>query len=394
MLDIGWRTARLCAFETYMDCPYYEQLQYIGDARIQAMVSLYNSGDDRLVRNALTLMDHSRIAEGITLSRYPTDLQQQIPTFSLWWIGMLHDYWMYRPDSLFIKEKLPGERQVLSFFERYQQPDGSLKHVPYWIFTDWVDEQTGWKSGMAPVGSNGESAVLDLQLRWTYLLAAELEERLGLKELAGIYRKRAAQLQQTVQRKYWDNSRGLYADTEAKDLFSQHANALAILSGMITGENATTLANNMLSDTTLAPASIYFKYYTHLAGVKAGLGNDYLSWLDIWRKNIAMGLTTWAEISDIDKARSDCHAWGSSPNIEFFRTVLGIDSDAPGFARIKIEPHLGAIQNISGEMPHPNGTISVTYGVVNGHTTARIRLPQNTPGRLVWKGPAVPAEAR
>ena len=28
--DVGWRTARLCANETYFDCPYYEQLQYIG----------------------------------------------------------------------------------------------------------------------------------------------------------------------------------------------------------------------------------------------------------------------------------------------------------------------------------------------------------------------------
>jgi hypothetical protein len=25
--DVGWRTARLCADETYMDCPYCEQLQ-------------------------------------------------------------------------------------------------------------------------------------------------------------------------------------------------------------------------------------------------------------------------------------------------------------------------------------------------------------------------------
>ncbi|MBP1611028.1 MAG: Bacterial alpha-L-rhamnosidase, partial [Acidobacteria bacterium] len=34
VLEIGWRTARLCAVETYIDCPYYEQLQYIGDTRI------------------------------------------------------------------------------------------------------------------------------------------------------------------------------------------------------------------------------------------------------------------------------------------------------------------------------------------------------------------------
>ena len=123
----GWRTARLDAVETYMDCPYYEQLQYVGDTRIQAMVSLYNSGDDRLMRNAITQIDYSRMAEGITLSRYPTANAQEIPTFSLWWIGMLNDYYMYRNDPSFVKQFLPGERQVLQFFARYQQPDGSLK---------------------------------------------------------------------------------------------------------------------------------------------------------------------------------------------------------------------------------------------------------------------------
>src|SRR5213076_2299000 len=53
IIETGWRTARLCAHETYMDCPYYEQLQYVGDTRIQALVSLYMSGDDRLMRNAI-----------------------------------------------------------------------------------------------------------------------------------------------------------------------------------------------------------------------------------------------------------------------------------------------------------------------------------------------------
>ncbi len=59
-------------------------------------------------------------------------------------------------------------------------------------------------------------------------------------------------------------------------------------------------------------------------------------------KSCNVGLTTWAEIDDLNRARSDCHAWGSSPNIELYRIVLGIDSDAPGFSKVKIEPHLGA----------------------------------------------------
>ncbi len=386
VLEIGWRTARLCAIETYMDCPFYEQLQYIGDSRIQAMVTYYNSGDDRLARNAINLMDHSRIAEGPTLSRHPSFSPQLIPTFSLWYIGMLHDYWMYRPDGEFIKEKLGGTRQVLDFFHRYQQEDGSLAHVPYWNFTDWVEDQKGWSGGVAPIGGNGNSAVLDLQLLLAYQTAADLEEKLGMEAIARMYRERAGQLMSTIKQKYWNVSRGLFADTPEKDLYSQHANILAVLTGTVTGNEASVLAGKILSDASLAPASIYFKYYLHLAILRAGMGNDYLNLLDKWFENIAMGLTTWAEDSNINTARSDCHAWGSSPNIEFYRIVLGIDTDAPGFARVKIEPHLGAMQKAGGEMPHPLGMINVQYRLEKGKWLVEIALPEGLTGRLVWKG--------
>lgn len=385
VLEIGWHTARLCAFETYMDCPYYEQLQYIGDTRIQALISYYNSGDDRLARTALAQMDQSRIAEGITLSRWPSYTPQQIPTFSLWYICMLHDYFMYRPDSLLVQEKLPGTRQILNWFNRYQGKDGSLKDVPYWVFTDWRAD-SGWIKGMSPVGRKGESAVLDLQLLWTYQLAAQMEARMGLRELARQYSAKAARLKTTIHQKYWDASRGLYADTEEKVKFSQHTNSLAILSGMLNKEKALVLGKKLLSDTSLTSASIYFKYYLHQALVKAGLGNNYLDWLDLWKENIRLGLSTWAEMSDVNMSRSDCHAWGASPNIEFFRTVLGIDSDAPGFRKVKIEPHLGTLTNIGGEMPHPDGVIAVRYQFSGKQWKMDISLPQRVTGSLIWKG--------
>jgi hypothetical protein len=384
MMEIGWRTARLCAMETYMDCPYYEQLQYIGDARIQALVSLFNSGDERLMRNAMNQMDESRRPEGVTLSRHPSSTPQYIPTFSLWYIGMLHDYMMYGRDSSFVKNKLPGERQILQYFRNYQQSDGSLKGVPYWMFTDWV-ETRGWKSGVAPVGNDGSSSIIDLQLLWAYQLAADLESVYGMNSLASLYNQNAAQLKVTIQRKYWDASRNLFADDPEKNYFSQHANTLAILTGLSNQENANALAKLILTDTSLAPASIYFKYYLHLALVKAGLGNDYLNWLDLWRQNIKMGLTTWAEIPDISNARSDCHAWGASPNIEFFRTILGIDSDAPGFSRVIVTPHLGSLKNISGEIPHPFGKIKADYQLISGKWHIQIDLPTHTSGNLIWQ---------
>jgi HPt (histidine-containing phosphotransfer) domain-containing protein len=47
---------------------------------------------------------------------------------------------------------------------------------------------------MAPVGKDGFSAALDLQLLWAYQLAAELETNLGMKEYAKQYETAAAQL--------------------------------------------------------------------------------------------------------------------------------------------------------------------------------------------------------
>ena len=59
--EISWRTARLDAHETYMDTPYYEQLQYVGDTRIQALISYAVAGDDRLARQpSLPLTSRAR----------------------------------------------------------------------------------------------------------------------------------------------------------------------------------------------------------------------------------------------------------------------------------------------------------------------------------------------
>jgi alpha-L-rhamnosidase len=227
---------------------------------------------------------------------------------------------------------------------------------------------------------------LDMHLMWTYQKAAEMEEQMGMPVYAKMYRDRATQLKKTIQKKYWVAERNLFADTKEKKTFSQPANTFAVLSGMVTGTELKSLSKKLETDTSLVKCTIYFRYYMHQAMVKGGLGDHYLSWLDVWRDNIKTGLTTWAEISDLKHVRSDCHAWGASPNIEFFRTVLGIDSEAPGFKKIKIEPHLGDIKNISGEMPHPDGVVAVNYSNDVGKWNISINIPSKTTGVFVWKG--------
>jgi hypothetical protein len=309
-------------------------------------------------------------------------MPQYITPFSLWYIGAVHDYMMYGSDIEFVKSKLGGVRQILQYFEQFQQADGRVKDLPWWNFTDWVNVHR-WPLGVRKGGSDDCSALIDLQLLLAYETAADM---IGLKELASFYGKKAEQLRHSIRERYWDESKQLFADDSDKELFSQHSNALAILTNVTSKDEASAIGAQLLSDSTLAPASIYFKYYLHQALTKAGYGDQYLDWLGIWKENIELGLTTWAEDSGVERARSDCHAWGASPNIEFFRIILGIDSDAPGFSKVKIEPYLGDIKEIGGEMPHPKGKITVSYKVKKDCLMAVVELPTTVTGMFIWKG--------
>jgi len=382
ILSVGWRTLRLCAHETYMDCPYYEQLQYFGDTRIQAMATLYNSHDDRLVRNAIDNGRQSMVADGITMSRYPSNLSQFIPTFSIWWIAIIHDYWMYRDDEAFVAKNLPFMRMVLDFYERRLRDDASLSLIPYWFFTDWTFAET---RGEPPRMDDGRSSVQDLHFLMGLQLAGEMERSFGMPAFADKYEQISKRIKAGFKDKYWDANRRLFADTPEKKSFSQHANILAILTHVVEGNDARALMERLLQDKDLTEVSIYFRYYLNMALDQVGMGNNYLDMLDVWHTQLANGLTTWAEKPE--PARSDCHAWGSSPNVEMYRMVLGIRPASPGFRKVLITPNLGKLHQASGCVPHPKGDICVSYQLdARGKLKAEISLPEGVDGKLIWNG--------
>jgi hypothetical protein len=225
---------------------------------------------------------------------------------------------------------------------------------------------------------------MDLQLLLAYDAAADLEDDLGSKTLAAEYRQATGRLRAEVPRLYWDAGRQMYADTPAKKSFSQHANVLAILAGVVEGEPARALMGRVLSEPDLVPCSIYFRHYVHSALNRTGEGDRLLDQLGPWRRMLALGLTTWAEKED--PSRSECHAWGSSPNFELLRTVLGVDSAAPGFRRVRIRPFLGRLARVSGSVPHPRGEVVVSLRRDGEALEATVGLPQGVEGEIEWRG--------
>ena len=383
--NVGWRTQRLCANETFFDCPYYEQLQYIGDARIQALVSTYVSGDSRLTKNAIAVLHDSQLPMGITQSRYPSNQTQIIPTFSLIWVTMVYDYWMLNDDSTFVKSMIPGMQETLNWFRDRIDSSGMLGPVEWWNFVDWVYSK-GWDNGNPPAAHTGNSAILSLQYVYTLEKAANVFDAYKMYDMAVEYRNLANRIKNAVYSTCFDLNKGLIADSPEKNSFSQHANALAILTNTFpeTTDKAK-IISVLLNDKDLAQCTLYFKFYLFEALQKAGQADQFIAALAPWGKMVDSGLTTFAETPD--PARSDCHAWSASPVYYFLSLVSGIKPASPGFKSVRIEPNFGSLKNIDAIVPHKLGFIRVKLRKDDKNSLrGDVTLPAHLDGVFIWNG--------
>jgi alpha-L-rhamnosidase len=380
--NTGWRTARLCAGELYYDTPYYEQLQYTGDSRIQALISLYNSGDDRLMRKAITDFYHSRTPEGLTQGRYPSNRLQIIPPFSLFWISMVHDYWMHRKDDEFVMQFLPAISEILQWYSaRIDKNRKMLGPLTWWNFIDW-DNFDSW--GAAPGTKDGNSSIVSLQYAYTLKQAAELFKAFGQNPAATQYNSTAEALATGAYQNCYDEVKGLIADTPEKLSFSQHAGIWAILSGAVPETEIPKMMKTILDDKSIGQVTFFYRFYLTQALKKANMADLYYSQLTPWRDMLKLGLTTFAEKPE--PTRSDCHAWSASPNYDFLATICGIMPGAPGFSKVVIKPALGELTNVQGSMPHPAGKIAIKLQRKGKDgVTAEITLPESLSGIFIWK---------
>jgi len=395
IFKIGWHTAQLDAHETYMDTPYYEQLQYSGDTRLQAMITYAVTGTDLLPRQAIEALNDSRIPAGITASRYPEALPQYIPPFSLLWIGMLHDNYMYRPDTTFVKEILPGTRTVLDWFASYQHEDGVLGKLPWWSFIDWVETET--KRDFPSYNTKNESCLTTMQYIGALEDAIEMEKAVGSPQQVATDAVRLERAKKGVVAQCWDASKQLFADNAAKDMYSEHANMLAVLYDVVAKKDQQAIMKRVVArrvdgsdgtkpvgDPPLIGASFYFRYYLARALDHAGMADEYLKTLGDWHGFLKMGFTTWPE--QPGDTRSDSHAWTAHPTYDLLTLVAGIEPASPGFKTVRIAPHLGDLTSVEASYPHLAGILHVKYAVSGGALHAEVELPDGLTGEFIWKG--------
>ncbi len=219
-------------------------------------------------------------------------------------------------------------------------------------------------------------------LIYTLGLAVELESTLGEPEFAARYERWASELTDRVET-FWDDSRGLYADDRAHQHFSEHSQCLAILSGRLTAERQSRVAEVLLTAPDLARTTIYFSHYLFETLRVIERIDILFERLSLWYELSQNGLKT--PVESPEPTRSDCHGWGAHPLYHYFATILGIRPAAQRFASVEIRPQLGHLTHVSGTLVHPRGEIVVDFRMEDGQMHGSAQLPAGLDGKLRWQ---------
>ena len=395
------RGMQMCCHEMLFDCPFYEQQMYPGDTRVQLLVLSALTRDDRMIRRAIEIYDLAARDDGQVPFNYPTRGTQEGGSYTLCWLLMFGDYVMWHDNVEWLRARVPGMRHTLSGFTLYEDADGILRDLPGWNFLDWVNENPFKTGSWAPGSLEGDPERGSiLTLFWILALqsAAKVERALGDEAMANYWEAKAAKIGEAVIRIFWDESRGMIADTDSKDHFSEHAQSLAIIADILPADKRQRIARALLEEKDLARATVYFSYYLFQAYFAIGRGDLLQKRLDLWRGYVAKGLRTTQEAPDSGKngqreSRSDCHAWGGHPIFWLQSGTAGVSPAAPFFRKVRVAPQPGAFSFVKTRVPHPQGFVEVDLRFADGTASGTVTLPEGIDGEFVFGGRTIPLVA-
>ncbi|MGN8970735.1 alpha-L-rhamnosidase-related protein [Lactobacillus amylovorus] len=374
-------TLRRCMHETYEDCPFYEQLQYVMDSRAQMLYTYAISYDDRLARNAISSFRRSQRPDGTLNAAYPSFEKNVIPGFSIYFIMMLYDHMMYFGDKKLLLENLTTMERILDYFENHRQNNGLIGvlgglngQADYWSFIDWTKEWNA-TTGVPTAYKYGPLTMESLLYLMGLQAAIKVADFLGEDELKEEYQVRADQLARAI-RKYCVGKDGMIQDGPGVEEYSQHCQVFGILTNVLSKtEVKINLLKTIRESDKYAQCSVAMSYYLFEALREVDIYQYTDKYWNIWRNMIAKHCTTSVEAESGE--RSECHAWGAIALYELPAITLGIRPAEPGFKKVKLDIVPGYLDWAKGEVITPKGLVKVSWKKENSDIKVKYRIPKD-----------------
>ncbi|WP_220699419.1 alpha-L-rhamnosidase-related protein [Pelobium manganitolerans] len=384
--DVSAYTMHLTTREFFIDGIKRDRWIWSGDAYQSYLMNYYLFFDSPSVeRTLLALRGKEPVTAHINI----------IMDYSLYWFIGVYDYYLHTGDTKFIKTFYPRMKSLMEFCLERRNKSGFLEPLEGdWVFIDWAN-------GLPKTGEVSFEQML---------LARSLEAMSVSAGIAGknddqkYYQNLAEDLKTRLFDVFWDKKENVMKhqriDGKVQDIVTRYANMFGIFFNYFNEDQKQSIKNKvLLNDNVLQITTPYMRFY-ELEALCAMGEQDYVlkEMRDYWGGMLKLGATSFWEEYNPNKSgkehlemygrpygKSLCHAWGASPIYLLGKYYLGVKPTAPGYSEYVVEPVLGGLKWMKGEVPTPNGSVKVDC------STTRIKvLASEGTGKLKIKSATTP----
>ena len=344
----------VCAYTCHLNMQQFiwdgikrDRLVWVGDMHPEMLTVRTVFGAHDIIEKSLSFMRESTPLPG---------WMNGMPTYSLWWLHILYDWYLYTGNDTFLRENKEYALALTKTVCGLVNKDGSDNLPSYFI---------DWPCNEKKAGISGSRALLAM----TLTSASRLAELYGCDELSAQCLEKKSFLTATTPETYG-------------------AKQVAAMYSLAEWMDKDTAASEILRNGAEG-FSTFMSYYLLKAASQKDMTATLQALEEYYGGMLSMGATTFWEDFDIkwlrnacpldeipQKGKSDihadngafcykglrhslCHGWSSAPTAFLAEEVLGIKILEPGCRKVAIKPRLGNLSFAKGTYPTPYGNISV-----------------------------------
>lgn len=328
------------------DSPTYEKSGWTGDARLTAPAAAFNFEAAAFYAKWMEDLADAQLASGEVPTIVPTSgwsyqgsggwkaVEGPTPAWDAAYFViplLLYDHY---GDRRSLERAYPMMRRYLGWVGRFAS-EGVIMHG----LGDW---NAPGSDGLPPEGATLSSTAHYAHL---FRLAARTADLLNRPDEADVWRSHATMVREAFNRRFWDATDRRYR-TQPAESYRQTSNILALAFGLVPDDACESVIGRLVDhligdrlDTGILGTRYLLDVLSDHGHVDLALSvlttRDYPSW-GYW---LEQGHRTLLESWELDARSTNHHMFGSVDQW-LFSYLAGIRPTGPGFAQIRIEPHL------------------------------------------------------
>ncbi|PHN01342.1 alpha-L-rhamnosidase-related protein [Flavilitoribacter nigricans] len=387
--EMGWRTLRVCAEDSYTDTPYRERGLYAGDMLPQMAVTLAGSGDLRLVRRSIELFqDMYADLFYENTPKHPDEiaLLEDYPLLTLEALSWYVD----RTGDLEFAERLFPNYEKLLKDALDRRAENGLVHNER-VFIEWTQIQK------SDVTNTAYQSILARSCR----LLARLATQLRRLDKATYFQTEYENLSEQIRQHLWDKGRGLYTDGLQAgapiDHFYPISSVWPFHAGITTAEQEKTIfpyidreLEDIGSVSRRKKITPYGSFYVLGALYKKEMAETAEAFIrKHWGEMVYKGDDTTWENFDNTSFGTLSHAWSAAPTYYLTTQILGVELGWPTPTdpdQLLIAPQSATVNWASGTVPHPRGPIDISWEVRGSHLWLECQVPEGIKWAVAPRG--------